>query len=351
MAPCGGVVRFAWGRMGEFRHLRGRAVMVTGAAGFLGCAVRAALIGAGARVIAVDRNPPCDDLHHGWIRQSCGEHDIAFDKGRPDTLIHLAWDNLPSRGDRDLAGDVQRNVHASVRLFEQVAAAGVRSIIYPSSGGTIYGAASIPTPEDAPIQPLGGYAAGKASIELFLRAMHHARGIDACILRLANPYGPGQRPERGQGFIATAANRVLRREPVEVFGDGRAVRDFVYVDDVARAFILAAAKARGFATYNIGGGSPIAVAEALDLVFYAAERRSAVRFLPPRPSDLAHSGLAISRAAADLDWRPTTPLEAGVRATVAWHRRLLPSAVQRQRLSAWAGRRQNVVQPRPSAAV
>ena len=302
---------------------RGR-VVVIGAAGFMGRACTAALARAGIAVDGVDvAETPVTGAATWTIADIMAD---GVPKGlleRADTLIHFAWRNDPGRGNLDMANDVRTNVAAAVLAFEQAGRAGVRRILYASSGGTIYGGTPpLPTPETAPIFPIGGYGAGKAAAELYLHAVALAHGVEACSLRISNPYGPGQLPDRGQGFIATAVARTLRGEPIQIFGSGAIARDYVYIDDVAEAFVLASTAETVPAVLNLGSGGERTLEELIPLIFAAVGRATEVEYVPGRAVDVPRTCLDIRRIGEALGWQPRTDLEEGLQRTVAWIRKV-----------------------------
>lgn len=295
-------------------------VVVVGAAGFLGRSCTRALVSAGFEVDAIDIVDSDSAGVNSWTVAD------VMAGGVPDrllatagTLINFAWQNDPGRGNADMANDVQTNVAAAVRSFEQAARAGVRRIIYPSSGGTIYGDAPVlPTPESAPIRPVGGYGAGKAAAELYLHAIALAHGTQTCALRIGNPYGPGQMPERGQGFIATAMARTIRGTPIQIFGSASLARDYIYVDDVAEAFVRAVTVENLPPVLNLGSGTELSLEQLVPLIFKAAGRETTIEYLPGRRVDVPRVRLDITQICNALDWRPKTQMADGLRLTVDW---------------------------------
>lgn len=297
-------------------------VVVIGAAGFLGQACARALASAGFVVDGVDVVERRPEAIASWTVAN------VINDGVPEALlagagalIHFAWANDPGRGNADMTNDVRTNVACAVRAFEQAARAGVPRIIYPSSGGTIYGNdPPLPTPETAPVLPVGGYGAGKAAAEFYLHAITLAYGIQTCALRIGNPYGPGQYPERGQGFIATAIARTLRGQPVQVFGTASLARDYIYIDDVAETFVLACNAERLPPVLNVGSGADLSIEQLIDMIFAATGRSVEVERLPRRAVDVPCVRLDISRIRETLGWAPQTSIEEGLQKTVEWIR-------------------------------
>ena len=294
-------------------------VVIVGAAGFLGRACVRAMADAGHHVVGVDVVAPREAEGAEWMIADVLAHGVPSEAlAGADVLVNLVWRNDPGRGNADMEHDVTTNVACAVRVFEQAARGGVGRIVYASSGGTIYGRAAVPTAEDLPIAPIGGYGAGKAAGELYLNAIHHAYGVQTCALRVANPYGPGQYPDRGQGFIATAIARTLRREPIQIFGSMAISRDYVFVDDVAHAFALACADDGAQRTLNVGSGEDRPLGELVDRIFAAVGHDVPLEHTPGRPMDVPRMALDISRIEATLGWRPATGIDEGLAQTVSW---------------------------------
>lgn len=297
-------------------------VLVVGAAGFLGRACTTALITAGLKVDGVDViDSPVEGVSSWTVADVMTASVPDALLARACTLINFAWRNDPGRGNSDMAKDVATNVASAVRTFEDAAQAGVRRILYPSSGGTIYGTdPPLPTPESAPIRPLGGYGAGKAAAELYLHALSSAYGTETCALRIGNPYGPGQLPDRGQGFIATAIARTLRGEPIQIFGSGALARDYLYVDDVAEAFLLGCTVEIVPPVVNVGSGTERSLDQLIPFIFAAAGRQTDIEYVSGRSVDVPRVRLDISLSRRALGWRPRTTLQNGLELTTSWLR-------------------------------
>ncbi len=297
-------------------------VIVVGAGGFLGRACVRALAAAGVVVDGLDIIETPVDGAASWTVV-----DVA-DDGVPEgllaeagTLIHFAWRNDPGRGNFNMADDVRTNVAGAVRIFEQAARAGIRRIIYPSSGGTIYGKAPpLPTSESAPVLPVGGYGAGKAAAEFYLHAINLAYGTETCALRIGNPYGPGQYPDRGQGFIATALARTLRGAPIQVFGTDTLARDYIFIEDVAESFVLACTAGALPPALNVGSGIDRSIGDLIPMIFAAAGRSTEVEQVAGRAVDVPRVRLDIALISRTLGWQPRTSIEDGLQLTVNWMR-------------------------------
>src|SRR5262249_41635234 len=154
---------------------------------------------------------------------------------------------------RNMAEDVRKSVIPSLALLDIARKRGVKRIVFVSSGGTVYGAAKeIPTPETAPTDPITAYGIGKLMIEKYLALHERLHGLSFRVLRVANPFGPFQQSDKGQGLIAALLARALRGEPIEIWGDGSVVRDYVFVEDVIDALQAAARDESAERIFNIG---------------------------------------------------------------------------------------------------
>ena len=153
-------------------------------------------------------------------------------------VFHFLSTSTPATADDDPGFDVRTNVAQSVDLFEICAAAGVEHVYFASTGGAIYGDQDrAEFQENDPALPVSPYAIGKLAIERYLAYFGARRGTRATALRISNPYGPRQRSQRGQGLIALSLSRILSGEPVQRFGDGGMVRDYIHVSDLVRMIL------------------------------------------------------------------------------------------------------------------
>ena len=143
-------------------------------------------------------------------------------------------------------------------------------------------------------------------------------GLEYCVLRLANPYGELQRPDRTQGAVAAFLDRVANGMPIEIWGDGSVVRDYVYVGDVVDAMTAAAFTDAPSRLYNIGSGRGTSLLELIAAIAAVTDSKPAIEFRPGRPFDVPTSVLDIARANAELGWHPRVSLNEGLRRTHHW---------------------------------
>ena len=176
----------------------------------------------------------------------------------------------------------------------------------------------IPTPEDAPTNPITAYGVAKLAIEKYLGVYRHQRGLDYRVLRVANPYGPFQTTRKGQGVIAAVMASAIHGTPLTIWGDGRVVRDYVFVDDVIDSIEKAIAHTGDSRIFNIGSGHGRDVLEVVHTVEALTRKRLQLDFLPARPVDVPVSILDPSLAGHELDWQTRTSFEDGLAQTLDW---------------------------------
>jgi|GEM_PF-1137400 len=286
-------------------------VAVVGSAGFIGTRLVAALEAAGVPVDRFTRTTPL---------VSAGRP--VPELRRAAVVFFLASTITPAVAATSPAA-VAADVGLLTNLLAALARAGDRpAFVFVSSGGTVYApSAAAPYTESSPTGPTCRYGQAKLWMERAVRA--HGGAVRPVILRPATVYGPGQVPRMAQGVIAHWLAAVLEERPLQLFGDPRTCRDFVYVDDVINAMVAvyrlveAQRQAPSALTFNIGSGLRTPLIELLATVAETVARPFVVEFRPPRPFDRGDVWLDIGVAVLELDWRPSTSLAHGVAATWA----------------------------------
>lgn len=309
--------------------LSGRHVLVLGGGGFIGRHVVDAILAEGGDVAVIDLHKPDDaDPRIKWLCGSLSEADaVAVAAQGCDTAIYCAGHSLPATGNLDVAGEITDHVVTSVRVAEICAAQGVNRFLFSSSGGTVYGTDNVaPIAETSPTMPKTAYGASKLAIEHYLRVVGTHRTMRTISLRIANPYGEGQRSGRGQGFIAAAMAAAFSDEELPIWGTGEVVRDFIYVADVARAFARACSYDGAHDLFNIGKGEGASLLEIVAQVEAASGRKINLRLCPERSIDVQRNVLDIAHARAELEWSPDVSLAAGLSRTAQWWSAQSPSA-------------------------
>jgi UDP-glucose 4-epimerase len=299
--------------------------VVFGGGGFMGTNLCRRLLALGHRVRAFGRHCRFPDDLRGveWYQGDFSDPDsVAAAIQTFDIVFHLVHGTVPQAANLAMATDVQRNVIPSITLLDLCAKLGVKRVIFASSGGTVYGTPQqIPTSETAASDPICAYGISKLAIEKYMALYERLYSLDFRVLRIANPYGPFQLAWKGQGFIAAAVARGLACQPIEIWGDGSVIRDFVFIDDVMDAFEAAIRDESSYRVFNIGTGEGRSLREVIAAIERLLDMKLAIKWGPGRSLDTPISVVAIERASAVLDWAPKTPFEAGLAKTIEWTRR------------------------------
>lgn len=231
-----------------------------------------------------------------------------------DAVIHLSWTSTPASSMQDLAADAMENVVASAALFEAAGRAGVRRVVFSSSGGTVYGnPETVPVPETAARNPLSGYGASKLAAEHFLNVAAVRDGFSGVSLRVGNPYGPFQLRGAVIGIIAQLLISIARGRPPEIWGDGLVVRDFLHIDDVVSAFRHAVdVENIALGAYNVGSGCGTSVLDIWQQVREITGTDITPIHKPPRGFDVEAIYLDTSRFREATGWVPKVSLREGI---------------------------------------
>lgn len=303
-------------------------IVLLGGTGFIGRHF-ANFCQSSAEVVIVSRHLPLGVDRLPGIRYEqgdCASQDFLRQLLRPgDKVAYLAYNSVPKTSFDDPLRDIQENMPLAISLLSVLRDVQVKRLLYVSSGGTVYGPTDIESPisEDHPTNPISPYGITKLAVEKYCCMYARLFDIPVVITRPSNPYGPGQVPYRGQGFIATAVAKILQGEEIPVFGTQGTVRDYLYIEDLCSAMkMLMDVDTEPGAIFNIGSGIGMNNMAVLQAVARAADcQMSDVRLhhLPARHFDVAYNVLDTRRLEA-LGWRRDTTLEEGLPATIKWVR-------------------------------
>jgi UDP-glucose 4-epimerase len=299
-------------------------VLVIGGAGFIGSNVVRALVARGLRPRVLTR--PSRSL--GNLRPLLSQIELIHGDFMDDavlklalrgvsTVFHLVTTTFPNMVFESSNYDLLSNLLPTIRLLEMAREGGsVRRIVYASSGGTIYGEPQhLPITEEHPLAPKSAYGQSKLTIENYLSFYGRTTPLEIGILRLSNPYGPGQNPLGTQGLIAVAMGCALDNRPLKVFGQGQATRDYIYIDDVVDALLKSCDAPPSI--LNISSGMGHSVLSIIDAIERASGRTILRQAVPDRHGDVAINVLDNQRAKTLLGWAPTMGLQAGIARTWA----------------------------------
>ena len=310
-------------------------VLVTGAAGFIGSALVDRLLAEGRDVVGLDsfdpyyaeeqklRNltaalaAPGFRLVRADIRDA-KEVERLFDEGGFDGVVHLAAlaGVRPSLERPAAYADV--NVNGTAVVLEAAARHGRPHFVFASSSSVYGERADGPFRETDPVEkPISPYAATKRAGELMAHAFHHGRGLAVTCARIFTAYGPRQRPDLA---IRKFAERMLRGEPIPVYGDGSSLRDFTYIDDLVEGLVRALDRDLGFRILNLGAGRSVVLRDVIRALEEALGVGARIEYLPRQAGEVSRTWADTSAAREALGYAPATSVAEGIASFVAWLR-------------------------------
>ncbi len=306
-------------------------IVAFGGGGFIGSAIVDRLLLAGHQVRVFERTRVLpyrvfeeSELVEWTTGDMQSPHDVAMALEGMDAVLHLVSTTLPKNSNEDTVFDVQSNLISTLHLLDAMVAQAVKRIVFISSGGTVYGEPKyLPIDEVHPTNPLVSYGITKLAIEKYLLLYQRMHGLEPTILRVANPYGERQRAETAQGAVGVFLHRALRGQMIDIWGDGSITRDYIYIGDVANAFVRAFEYDGEATILNISSGLGVSLNELLAAIEHMLGHPVERRYLPGRPFDVPVSILDNSLARVELGWVPRTSLGDGISVTAEWIRKIM----------------------------
>jgi UDP-glucose 4-epimerase len=299
--------------------------LVIGGAGYIGAHLLPQLISTGRQVTVLGRREtPRHKLPSGAVYVAGDFSRYELISSLLDThqeVIHLAYATVPNTSFENPLSDLLQNLPPTVQLFSEAAKRGV-SLVLVSSGGTVYGeAVEFPIRETHPTKPIAPYGVTKLTLESYAYLYAVTHGLKFVCVRPANAYGIGQRPFVGQGFIATAMASAMKGMPIKIFGQHGAVRDYIYVSDLASGILSALEHGHLSETYNLGSGvgfSNLDVIESMSPLMRKMGLNVQLENLPERAFDVKINVLDSKKIQAHTGWKPKVEFDDGLRRTLEW---------------------------------
>lgn len=283
------------------------------------------LIAEGNQVRVLDRMPV--NLRPTWMGSAQVEYlagdfvdhsaiDVAV-RG-VDIAFHLASTTIPATSNVDPIFDVQTNLTGTLGFLRAAVEAGIGKVVFISSGGTVYGRpVSLPIKETHPTDPICSYGITKLAVEKYLAMFELLHGMGCIIFRVANPYGERQRPG-AQGAIAAFMQKVLKGLPIEIWGDGSVVRDYIHIQDVTDALVRGLEYRGKYRIFNVGSGEGRSLNEVIEGLRGVTGRPIECTYQASRPLDVPRSVLDIGLARNELSWNPNVGFSEGLERTWKW---------------------------------
>lgn len=241
-----------------------------------------------------------------------------------DYVFHYASSTTPATSIADPVYEIESNLLGSVRLLQIARDEGVKKVIFPSSGGTIYGEPKrLPVREEDCALPSNPYAISKWAVERYLHHFHELYGLDYLILRYSNPYGERQSPYGKQGVIPIFLNRIKHNQRPVIYGDGSMVRDYIYINDIIDATSILFESVIKDKVFNVGSGIGVSLNEIIKTMYsiFGEEIRPIYEINSSR-TYVTSIVLDIAKIETKTGWKPSTSIEEGIRKTWIWIKRL-----------------------------
>ena len=326
-------------------------ILITGGAGFIGSHITKLLLNEGHEVMVFDNSAGnlerLENVIASVAKQSSSELEIAASPaswrtprndnsgmtllngdikdsealekalGGVDAVIHMASLIEVSESVKYPLKFAENNIMGSINLLEAMKEKGVKRIIF-SSSATVYGEPkTLPLTEGMPLDSANPYAASKIAVEQFLSAYHKNHGFDVTILRYFNPYGPGEEHEPETHAIPNFIKNGLDKKPVPLYWKGEQTRDFIYIEDLAKAHTVVLDQS-GFNIFNVGTEQGVRIIDVInklsDILGYTLE----VEDLGDRPGDVRSNYASSQKLKESTGWSAQTDLNEGLRKTVEW---------------------------------
>jgi len=300
-------------------------ILVTGGAGFIGSNLVKRLVFDGHDVTILD------NLSSGYRSNIDAFSDVRFIEGDIrdqraiaiavqgiEVIFHMAASVGNKRSIDHPVTDAEINVIGTVQLLEAACQAGVRKIVSSSSAGIFGELKTLPIREDHPVEPDSPYGCTKLCQEKLCLAYAKLYQLEAICLRYFNVYGPNQRFDAYGNVIPILVFRMLRGEPLTIFGDGEQTRDFINVRDVVQANIKAAMAHGISGVFNLGSANAVSINQLVEIIARISGLTPKVRYCPPRPGDVRHSLADITAVKAAVGFHPSVLFEDGLSEYIAW---------------------------------
>jgi UDP-glucose 4-epimerase len=304
-------------------------IVILGGSGFIGKSLAHAFSQQGHDTVTISRSPLIRlNGHHS-------HYDITLDDNRnllpllsdAHVIFHLASDSTPGSSRLQPTLEGTNNIIPTLRLLENLQEIKQATFVYISSGGAVYdhnNPEQIPFLESSPTNPMSYYGAGKLAIEYFISAYNHQTGNRAIILRPSNVYGPGQVAKKQFGIIPTLFNAISHRQEFQIWGDGSAVRDYLYIHDLislCTSIVNTRWPEGTFKTYNAGSSLGLSILDLINAIEEVTGETLHKVFHESRGVDIPSVVLDNRQAKNDFQWQPQVDIMPGLKQTWEWHKK------------------------------
>lgn len=301
-------------------------ILVIGGGGFIGSHIVDKLLAKGNSVRVLERN---NNIPYRLFNKNeniewrygdfLNETDINDSMVDIDVVYHLVSTTIPKSSNENPIYDVQTNIVGAIQILNSMVKLNVKKIIFISSGGTIYGTPKLlPIDESHSTNPIVSYGVTKLAIEKYLLLYERMYGLRAIILRVSNPYGERQNYKSSQGAVGVFIANALREFPIEIWGNGDIVRDYIYVGDVANAFVSALNYNGAINVFNVSSGFGINLNDLLSVLEKILNKKIKRVYHPSRSYDVPINIISNKLIKSEFDWALSYSFEEAISRTVDW---------------------------------
>jgi len=298
-------------------------VLLVGGNGFIGSHLIDELLRKGYSVRILDRNPEIFRKAVPGVEYVTGSFADLFTLREAvescDILIHLAHSTVPSTSLNHPEEEVLASVGAFVNMINCFKHKAIGKIVYFSSGGAVYGnPESLPVFEEARAKPISPYGVAKLMMEKYLYMFSYLYGLEYIIVRPSNPFGPRQNYMGEQGVIPIFFRKILDDDTISIWGDGKGIKDYLYVEDLAAAVVSLIESGFDKSIYNISSGIGRSLLNIIDNIADICGKRPNIEFVAKRIHDVSNITLSFDKLRNRTGWVPTTTFEDGLIQTFKW---------------------------------
>ncbi|MFC0233310.1 NAD-dependent epimerase/dehydratase family protein [Vagococcus entomophilus] len=273
--------------------------LILGSSGFIGSNLVKKMTNSEDTVRLFDRHSNKMEVGHSTRTFISGEFGSEYDFDQLtegiDVVFHLISTTVPA-STVSLKKEIEDNVLGTIKLLDACVKNKVKKIVFISSGGTVYGkGAGIPFLETDETNPINSYGIQKLAIEKYIQLYYHLYNLDYRIIRLANPFGPGQNPNGGQGVVTAFCYKMIQNEPITIYGDGNVVRDYIYIDDAIDGILRIAQYEGENKIFNLGSDKGYSIREIVAFIEKVADKKFQICYEEARNVDVPYNVLNTGR--------------------------------------------------------
>lgn len=298
-------------------------ILVLGGSGFIGSNLVEFLADKGDKIIVFSKSKKARNLEPFKDRIKIIDGDFSdfkkikniLEKEKIDIVVHLISNVIPGTQFNKITADIDVELVSTMKLINLLAEKNIKLVFF-STGGAIYGnnSKTLYSENDTP-NPINYYGWLKLTIEKYIEMQHEIAGLNYLNIRPSNVYGKNQKPKRKQGLIGVTLEKIINNDDVEVWGDGKVTRDYLYVEDLCRAVYLLIKNNKWNNTYNVGSGKGTSVNDILKIIKKVTGKNFKINYSEKRKIDSKHNALNTTKLKKTIKWENLTPLEKGIRKT------------------------------------